>query len=200
VARNVGPACRWTPPTMDPQQKPCRRCLLIRPITDFGRLAHTRDGLSSWCTPCHRATVGANRQEYQRRYRERNGEAIKVRERARYQSRPLRPKPCETCGEVFIPIERNQQRYCSVEHRELRHRLRPAVPKNLRRKVLARDDWTCYLCGGAIPEWVPWPHQLAGTADHVIPWIAGGKGTLDNLRAAHWACNRKKAGRLLEVA
>lgn len=118
------------------------------------------------------------------------------------ETNPLSPKTCATCGEIFTPPQRMQQRYCSVECSRKAHprRTRPGVPKNVRRRVLLRDNWTCYLCGGAIPEWLQWPHQLFGTADHVIPWKHGGKATLDNLRAAHWACNREKSDKLLEAA
>lgn len=152
--------------------------------------------------------------EYQREWRARNAdrERRKARERYRldpatdiarrirnYRARnPLTPRTCPTCGDSFTPPQRNQQRYCSVDCR--RQTERRAIPKSMRRRILRRDDWTCYICSDPIPQDVAWPHPLSGTADHVIPWIAGGKATLDNLRAAHWTCNRRKAGTLLEAA
>jgi HNH endonuclease len=36
-------------------------------------------------------------------------------------------------------------------------------------------------------------HPLFGTVDHVVPLSLGGTNELDNRRAAHRICNRKKA-------
>lgn len=152
--------------------------------------------------------------EYQREWRARNVERERRKGRERYYLNreadierrmrnyralnPLTPKTCPSCGDQFTPPQRNQQRYCSVDCRKQSQRR--AIPKHTRRTVLRRDGWVCYLCNHEIPQEVSWPHPLSGTADHVIPWVAGGKATLDNLRAAHWACNRRKAGSLLEAA
>lgn len=110
------------------------------------------------------------------------------------------PRSCKGCGITFVPIERNQQRYCASDCPERPSSKRPSIPKHLRRKVLRRDEWVCYLCGEDIPQDVPWHDPLGATVDHVVPWIKGGSGSLDNLRAAHWSCNRRKAASLLEVA
>jgi len=44
----------------------------------------------------------------------------------------------------------------------------------------------CYLCG--LPG--------ANSVDHVIPHAAGGPSTMENLKAAHMACNAKKRARI----
>jgi 5-methylcytosine-specific restriction endonuclease McrA len=51
-----------------------------------------------------------------------------------------------------------------------------------RRRVIARDSGTCYLCGKA----------GANSADHIIPHALGGSDEMVNLRAAHMACNERK--------
>jgi hypothetical protein len=33
--------------------KTCVHCKITRPVADFNRNRHTRDGLSSWCHSCH---------------------------------------------------------------------------------------------------------------------------------------------------
>lgn len=50
--------------------------------------------------------------------------------------------------------------------------------------ALERDGGRCYLCG----------NLGADTADHVLALARGGADTLANQRAAHTACNLKKAG------
>lgn len=197
--------CLWNPPS-PVTVLPCRKCFVIKPIGDFDTNARNRSGRQSYCKTCqrqfHRQWIAVGgRDDYFKDYRLRNRDRILAQYHATYVPSPMREKECVGCETIFTPVERNQQRWCSVDCRErVRRAKRPSTPKRLRRAVLVRDNWTCYLCGGAIPEWVDWPHPLAGTADHVIPWIAGGKATLDNLRAAHWSCNRRKAASLLEVA
>lgn len=46
-------------------------------------------------------------------------------------------------------------------------------------EVLAVKGRTCHLCG----------QPGADTADHLVPRVAGGPNTLDNLAPAHQACN-----------
>jgi len=41
-----------------------------------------------------------------------------------------------------------------------------------------------------------WPHPLSPSVDHVIPVSAGGSDRDDNLRAAHWGCNKAKGDQL----
>ena len=48
--------------------------------------------------------------------------------------------------------------------------------------VLVRDNYMCYLCG--LPG--------ANSVDHVIPHAQGGSDGMENLKAAHMACNEKK--------
>lgn len=62
------------------------------------------------------------------------------------------------------------------------------------RRICARDGWVCWLCGGAIArEHVGVNHPRNGTADHVVPLALGGVDADENLRAAHFGCNSRKA-------
>ena len=53
--------------------------------------------------------------------------------------------------------------------------------RKLRRVILERDDWTCYLCG-----------HPANTVDHVIPHAAGGTDDPTNLAACCAPCQKAK--------
>jgi 5-methylcytosine-specific restriction endonuclease McrA len=197
MSRNVGPACRWAPPVIAPEFKVCRRCMTIKPVGRFARFSKNRDGLTSYCMQCQSQVNRAARERYMRRYRAKNGDAIRARERERYVPRPLRSKDCVACGVHFTPTLRNQQRYCQEECRN-RHRWaqRDAIPYRVRRKILSRDGWHCYLCDRPIPQEHRWPHPLSGTIDHVIPFSISQHHREDNLRAAHWRCNYDKGDAL----
>ena len=71
-------------------------------------------------------------------------------------------------------------------------------------QVLEIYGTNCYLCSHPINLTTPrsigknkgW--QLALHIDHVIPIIAGGSDTLDNIRPAHAICNMKKGAKMVE--
>jgi 5-methylcytosine-specific restriction enzyme A len=54
----------------------------------------------------------------------------------------------------------------------------------LRAACLARDGYTCQLCGA-----------VATDADHIVPHAAGGLDTLENLRALCHRCHLRETGR-----
>lgn len=55
--------------------------------------------------------------------------------------------------------------------------------ERLRRYVLVRDDYVCYVCGG----------PGADAVDHVVPASRGGMDDLSNLRAIHEIpCHQRK--------
>lgn len=56
-------------------------------------------------------------------------------------------------------------------------------------------DGVCELCGGRLEAWQPIDY------DHKVPWIRGGRTNLENGRAVHQACNRRRGdGRSEEAA
>jgi 5-methylcytosine-specific restriction endonuclease McrA len=57
----------------------------------------------------------------------------------------------------------------------------------LRQRVLWRDGYICWLCGGA----------GADSADHVVARAKGGSHEESNLRAAHRWCNSSKGTRVV---
>lgn len=61
----------------------------------------------------------------------------------------------------------------------------PARTDSKRLQVLKRDGYVCYLCELPIAKGEE-------SLDHVVPRARNGSSSLDNLRAAHKACNRRK--------
>lgn len=62
---------------------------------------------------------------------------------------------------------------------------------NKKRKIYQRSGGVCYLCGS--------PVQFNRMSiDHVIPRSRGGSNKIENLRATHAECNRKKSNKLIE--
>ena len=62
--------------------------------------------------------------------------------------------------------------------------------KKLTPRILARDGWTCHLCGGHIDPNLRAPHPMSATIDHT----RGAETGLDEryLKAAHRRCNEEQ--------
>lgn len=63
--------------------------------------------------------------------------------------------------------------------------MRKAISKELKRKILERDNYTCRYCGKKFPE-------SALDIDHIRPVCLGGDNRESNLAAACFTCNRHK--------
>lgn len=61
--------------------------------------------------------------------------------------------------------------------------IRPAIPKDLRERVMERDRYTCVYCGA---------HDRPIHLDHLIPWSRGGEDSFENLAVACVKCNTSK--------
>jgi len=62
------------------------------------------------------------------------------------------------------------------------------VPKAVTDDVLARDGWTCALCGVAVADNRHAPHPLSLAFDYIVPVALGGDNTAENLRVTHLRC------------
>lgn len=60
-----------------------------------------------------------------------------------------------------------------------------------RRKVIERDQSTCYMCGRRLAHWEV-------VLDHVVPVSRGGAHSESNMRVACRPCNLRKSNKLLE--
>jgi hypothetical protein len=88
--------------------------------------------------------------------------------------------------------ENKEIRGLSIEHEKVqmiyasrgltdKDRLRTRKWKEQRKRVLNRDHHTCTYCG-----------DVANSVDHVIPRVAGGDDSMDNLVSACMKCNSRK--------
>jgi hypothetical protein len=78
-------------------------------------------------------------------------------------------------------------------------------PGSVWSQIVVRDNWTCYNCERKVypvdvaKKKILWkkvrlPGRREVHVDHIVPYIYGGEGTLDNGRAACYRCNiRRKA-------
>lgn len=75
-----------------------------------------------------------------------------------------------------------------------RPRSRPAIPQWVIRSVIARDGMLCRYCGRRVHQ-----RRSGGPGrlhlDHVVPFSAGGKATVDNLVVSCAGCNLSKGNR-----
>lgn len=68
------------------------------------------------------------------------------------------------------------------------HKTGKSVPKRLRWRVFARDNFTCKGCGRS-PK-----RGVVLEADHIIAWTNGGETVFENLQTLCEACNSGKSG------
>ena len=69
-----------------------------------------------------------------------------------------------------------------------------AIPANLRRQVVQRAANCCEYCGLAQTG-----QEATFHVDHVVPVVAGGQSTSENLALACVSCSLRKGARLLLV-
>lgn len=68
-----------------------------------------------------------------------------------------------------------------------------------RKKVLQSQD-ICGICGRPVDKSVRYPHPMSPTIDHIIPISKGGHpADINNLQLAHYACNRMKSDKVMDV-
>jgi len=68
------------------------------------------------------------------------------------------------------------------------HKTGRSVPKRLRWRVFARDNFTCKGCGRS-----PVKHTVVLEADHIIAWTNGGETVIENLQTLCGDCNNGKS-------
>lgn len=73
---------------------------------------------------------------------------------------------------------------------------RSTTLRDRHRRTIARDEPPCHICGSEINYRANHLDPLSFTIDHIVPLNRGGPDTLDNLGAAHRACNRGKSDKV----
>jgi HNH endonuclease len=69
-----------------------------------------------------------------------------------------------------------------------------AIPANLRRQVMKRAANCCEYCGLAQTG-----QEATSHVDHIVPVVAGGQSTPENLALACVSCSLRKGARLVTV-
>jgi len=121
----------------------------------------------------------------------------------------MKRKICEWCGEELIVLAKKSyatRRYheaCSLEAQRARYRIKTVkrqsktMPSRLAAdKVLREYGSACHICKKEIDLSLPRTSRMGLTVDHVFPLSKGGSDELDNLRPAHWICNRRKSDKV----
>ena len=156
------------------------------------------------------AQAAARRQtpEYRAYYESRlaAGKYAESNRRSRERRRVVSETECRYCGSE-IEVVGAQVRVICVDSPDCRyHYNRDKTSLALARRrgveigepfsyldVLARDDWTCGICGDPIDPTLRHPAPGSATVDHVIPLVEGGPHSLENTQAAHYTCNCRKS-------
>lgn len=68
---------------------------------------------------------------------------------------------------------------------------RSLMTKKLRQQIMARDSYTCQMCGKYMPD------EVGLQIDHIIPVSAGGKTISSNLQVLCSKCNGRKSNKLM---
>ena len=144
--------------------------------------------------------------ERQRVYARQKGQKRTI---AKYPNRE-RTAPCGWCGELrtFKIGESVVNAYhpaCTKEAERARYRIKTVKrqkhmnPNRISPDQMVREYGSdCHICNEPIDLTLPRTSKLGLTVDHLIPLSRGGTDTLDNLRPAHWTCNRRKSDKLME--
>lgn len=82
-----------------------------------------------------------------------------------------------------IGFETTVERYFRKNQRSL-------MTRDLRRKIIIRDNYTCQICGKRMPD-------LVGLQiDHIVPVSKGGRTVPSNLQVLCSVCNQRKSNKL----
>ena len=73
---------------------------------------------------------------------------------------------------------------------------RSTTTRDRHRRIIKADEPPCHICGQPIDYQAHHLHPFSFTIDHITPLNRGGDDVLDNLAAAHRACNRNKSDKV----
>lgn len=174
--------------------KRCSRCGVEKPLSEFRRNSHSRDGFTASCKPCVREAD----KTYSARYR--NSEKGKQVQGAWREERHdellgylrdwrKRPGKAERHNAYLAEYNRQpkakEQRKVQGENRRVRLRGATLEPFGIEdwRAIVEAFDSRCAYCGLAAPSL---------EQDHFIPLRLGGVHGKANIVPACRSCNRKK--------
>lgn len=80
---------------------------------------------------------------------------------------------------------------CTTKEYHMKNQ-RKLATRELRERVMRRDNYTCQVCGKYMPD------EVGLQIDHIVPVSKGGKTVLSNLRVTCDKCNRRKGAKIVE--
>ena len=157
-------------------EKRCVRCHEVKPITEFGKDRHKKDGLLIYCKSCKReinASQAEYRKEYMKRYLVTYQKSPEYREREREYSREYRK----------LHPEKNKAN--SARYRETLRENGGSVTADELRECLEFFNYECAYSGVPLDD----GHQF----DHIVSVSNGGKHIISNLAPCLGVINLRKA-------
>jgi len=190
----------------------CATCKEYKPESDFSvdKQYPKRNNRHVWCILCKKAYHKAYSAKWEKANREKRNARRRTKEWHEYMA-TYRKEHNVTDKQR----EYHQKRY--VKNREqIRKKMDEWRSKNLdtwngygrkRRAIMkglvsekysgldiyARDNGICGICNMPIDLDNKYPDRNSYSVDHIIPIVAGGNDTKDNVQASHLGCNSRKA-------
>jgi len=179
------------------------KCLTCGSIESLSMVHARHEGYRPKCRTC----AAREREKKKRKLQAERAEEKRLKNLSRKKFKQITMRQCANCGALFV----GGTKYCSTrcmhraneERKEINRRVRikeRLVDKDITlEKLFARDNGTCYLCGG-LCEWDDCiradDYFIAGekypSIDHVVPLARGGEHSWNNVRLAHFKCNSIK--------
>ena len=100
----------------------------------------------------------------------------------------------KTLGLTVNTVEEREEALRSIDYemplsKYLQKKQRQLMTKDLRQKIVLRDNFTCQICGKYMPD------EVGLHIDHIVPLSRGGKTVESNLQILCDKCNFKKGAR-----
>lgn len=171
------------------QMKTCTKCGTSKPITEFGKRANARDGLSSWCKGCKNAQVATWAKANADRRKDTNA-AHYATNRDRYSAiragyYQANKERMASSGAAWHAANPESLRIRSQNRRARKREVGGKLSSGLAERLFKLQRGKC-ACGCKQPLGDDFH------LDHIMPLALGGTNTDDNIQLLRATCNMKK--------
>lgn len=203
------------PNHVDLSVKRCTKCGQTKPVTEFTKDRHRKDGYRHNCRDCLRTYWSEWRSNnpgksaaYSKKHRSSDLDRARATEaqyrvKNRGKTNAASRKWCTENKERMKALNAKWYKENPDKVRE-KNRRRKAIRRSRgeicadkidSQKVFQRDGWRCGICGEKVNKRLKYPDPLSASLDHITPISAGGEHTYVNVQLAHLRCNIKKKNR-----
>lgn len=151
----------------------CCKCGEHKPIAEFSKNRGNKDGLQTYCRPCHRASVLKWQKDHPQKANEKN--------RKWQAANPDKKK------EYAKKSRENNKEALRIAVRNRRAKQRGLLSKGLIGRLLRMQRGKCACCGK--------PLGTEYHIDHIIPLALGGENTDCNIQLLRAECNLQKGAK-----